>query len=110
MFGQTFTQELYYISYLVNRSAYEKDCINKAKAWLHCNGKCQLMKKIVEHEKKEHQSSEMKLAGKSEIFSSRSFYVTPPPSPVVIVLRRYANRNIGFPIDQPSSFFHPPSA
>ncbi len=68
------------------------------------------MKKIVEHEKKQQQSSEMKLSGKSEIFSSRSFYAALPPSPVTTLLRKYANRNVGFPIDQPSSFFHPPSA
>jgi hypothetical protein len=110
MLSQTFTQEFYYLSYLVNQSAFEKNCINKAKTWLHCNGKCQLMKKIVEHEKKEQQTPEMKLAGKTEVLSSSSFYAILPPSPIVIILRQYINHEIGSATDQPSSFFHPPTA
>lgn len=68
MLAQTFTQEFYYLSYLVDRADFEQNCINKAKAWLHCNGKCQLMKKIVESEKKQQNAPEMKLAGKSTVF------------------------------------------
>lgn len=78
---QTFTQGFYYLGYLVDRSAFEKNCINKAKTWLHCNGKCQLMKKIIEHEKREQQAPEMKLAGKTEILLSSSFYSILPFSP-----------------------------
>lgn len=78
MLAQTFTQGFYYLGYKINRSAFEKNCINKAKSWLHCNGKCQLMKKIIESEKKEQQAPEMKLAGKPVVlFVNRIIYVDP---------------------------------
>jgi hypothetical protein len=41
---------------------------------LHCNGKCQLAKKLKQQEKKEQQNPELKLENKNEIFSSRSFF------------------------------------
>lgn len=75
MLAQTFIQGFYYLSYLVDRAAFEQNCINKAKTWLHCNGKCQLMKKIVESEKKQQNAPEIKLTGKSTIlFFNRTSY------------------------------------
>jgi hypothetical protein len=108
MCGQTFNQGFCYISYWVNKSAFEKNCINKARAWLHCDGKCQLMKKIVENEKKDPSSPELKLTAKTEVLSSRSFFPILPPSINSIGLSPYILFDIGIPIDRPSSFFHPP--
>jgi len=75
---------------------------------MHCDGKCQLMKKIIESERREQQAPEMKLAGKTEVLSSRSFYTTLICSPVISTSCKPIAYNMGQPIDQPSSFFHPP--
>lgn len=110
MLAQTFTQGFYYLDYIINKASYEEHCINKAKTWLHCDGKCQLAKKIIESEKRQQNAPEMKLAAKTEVLSSRSFYTNS-------ITITYATRNnrhiapvIGGPVDQPSFFFHPPGA
>lgn len=108
MCGQTFNQGVCYINYWINKSAFEKNCINKTKAWLHCDGKCQLMKKIVESEKKDQSSPELKLTAKTEVLSSRSFFPVVPHFLNNTSLSLYIPFDIGTPIDRPSSFFHPP--
>ena len=69
---QSFNQGFCYLDYILRRADYEKQCINKALPQMHCNGKCQLMKKIMEQEKKEQQQApEMKYAGKVEVLPTQ---------------------------------------
>jgi hypothetical protein len=35
---------------MVNLEAYKKACVNKAKPMMHCNGKCQMLKKLKKQE------------------------------------------------------------
>ena len=49
---QTFSTWLWVLDYQVNQAYIAKNfCINKARPKLHCNGKCQLAKKLAEEEK-----------------------------------------------------------
>lgn len=48
------------IDYYTNTAAYAKNCVNKAMPQMHCNGKCQMAKKLKEQEKKESRSLERK--------------------------------------------------
>ena len=76
---------------------------------LHCNGKCQLAKKLKQQEKKDQQNPERKLENKNEIFSTRSFFnidLTISQS-YLAIYSNLAERN---PIDRSFSIFHPPSA
>ena len=36
--------------YMVNLEAYKKACVNKARPMMHCNGKCQMFKKMKKQE------------------------------------------------------------
>lgn len=87
-----------------------KRCENKARPQLHCNGKCQLMKKILEQEKKEQgQAPELKIAAKTDALSSKSFF---PSYVTVVKIERSAlfiQYTIGFPVDRSRSLFHPPN-
>lgn len=58
--AQTFNGAFIQLGYYINPDAYAKNCINKARPKLHCNGKCQLMKKIREEEKNEQENLERK--------------------------------------------------
>jgi hypothetical protein len=50
---QTFSTWLWVLDYQVNKAYIAKNrCINKARPQLHCNGKCQLAKKLAEEEKR----------------------------------------------------------
>jgi hypothetical protein len=108
--GQTFNQGFYYLGYLADNEAYARNCINKARPRMHCNGKCQFMKKILEQERKEQQSPELKLGGKSEVPSSKTWYTTYTPLHFVDIHHYFSRYSIGSPVDRPASFFHPPAA
>jgi len=71
--AQTFSGAFIKLGYIINPDAFAKYCVNKARPKLHCNGKCQLAKKIKEEEKKEQESLELKTI-KSQSISSKSFY------------------------------------
>ncbi|HTL10240.1 MAG TPA: hypothetical protein VL307_18325 [Chitinophagaceae bacterium] len=64
------------LDYYTNTAAFAKNCENKARPMMHCNGKCQMMKKLKEEEKKEQQAPERKNSHKIEIVSSKSFFTS----------------------------------
>ncbi|WP_121354045.1 hypothetical protein [Flavisolibacter nicotianae] len=94
--AQTFQQAFVVLNYYTNAAPFARNCENKERPALHCNGKCQLMKKMQEEEKKDRQVPERKLETKNEVVSSLSFFATlhlahpqsmrifrlPQPSPV----------------------------
>ncbi len=108
--GQTFSNSIIYLGYYIDKTSYAKNCINKYRPKLNCNGKCQLMKKIQEQEKKEQQAPERKLEFKAEVLSSRSSYAVLKPVFIQVLKRNYYHADTGIPVDQPSSVFHPPCA
>lgn len=71
---QTFNRLVIVTEYYTNTAAFAKNCENKAKPQLHCNGKCQMMKKLKQEEKKDQQNSERK-SYQHEVLSSKSFFV-----------------------------------
>ncbi|HEU4575359.1 MAG TPA: hypothetical protein VFS36_10190 [Chitinophagaceae bacterium] len=62
--------------YLNQQSIASRYCINKSKPLLHCNGQCQLAKKLKQEEKKDRQNPDRKPDNKNEVISSRSFFAT----------------------------------
>lgn len=56
--GVAFGNTLLLVDYKINNDRYKKNCINKYRPYLHCNGKCQLMKKLKAQEEKEKNNSE----------------------------------------------------
>ncbi len=107
---QTFSKTIMMIDYRVNRQAYAKNCVNKFRPKMHCNGHCQLMKQIEEDEKKSQQNPERKMEFKNEItLSSKSFF----PELTFITLTKpsvYSEMIIGMEMKRPRSIFHPPAA
>ena len=55
-FAQCFDQSFIVIRFYANQAYYAKVCENKARPTLHCNGKCQLAKKLRQAEKKDQQN------------------------------------------------------
>ncbi len=72
---QVFSKVFIVVDYFTNTQAFAKNCENKAKPKMHCNGKCQMMKKLKQEEKKDEQNPERKGENKNEyVLSSKSFY------------------------------------
>lgn len=62
------------LDYYANTTAYARDCVNKAKPTMHCNGKCQVMKKLEQQEKDERDNLEKSADNKTALIAGNSFY------------------------------------
>jgi hypothetical protein len=97
-----------YADYYSNMALYAKNCENKSIPQMHCNGKCQMMKKIKEQEKNESQAPERKVINDALVIS-QSFPES--ISPFGIDLKnRYNTFSSYHVVNMPRSFFHPPGA
>jgi hypothetical protein len=65
---QTFDKVFIIADYYLNTASFRQLCENRARPKMNCNGKCLLMKKISEQEKKEQKNTELKLENKNEVF------------------------------------------
>lgn len=107
--SQTFAGPFVMLDYFMNTAAYAKNCINKTRPKMHCNGKCQAMKKIQEEEKKEQQNAERKAEAKVQVLSSRSFFAS--IQPVTTIILKATAFELEYPLtDMSYAFFHPPQA
>jgi hypothetical protein len=107
--SQTFAGPFVMLDYYLNTAAYAKNCINKARPKMHCNGKCQAMQKIQEEEKKEQQNAERKAEAKMQVLSSKSSFCK--IQPVAVKILKAVNYERSYPLsDIAYSFFHPPQA
>lgn len=93
--------------YELNKGFIAKNlCENRTRPWLHCNGECQLMKKLRQEEKKDQSNPNRKQENNNEVYPFRSFveYVFIAP-----VLGRVTSiENCSKPVDRSISIFHPP--
>ena len=107
---QSFNGVFIVLSYYANTAAYSKDCVNKFMPQLHCQGKCVMMKKMIEAEKKDQQSPAPKLEIKNDVFTSENIntlFVSSPLTNKEKVFTVTANKSLnGFL----QSIFHPPAA
>lgn len=74
---------------------------------MHCNGKCQLMKKLKQEENKDKQNPDRRPDNKDEVLSSRSFFTTLTFTEVTFQTV-YPTVTVNKAVDMPRAFFHPP--
>jgi len=109
---QTFSKWLVVLDYNLNKDFIAKNlCINKARPKMHCNGKCQMMKRLAEEEKQTSEgnnNTSSKIRTYDVVFCDDFF--KPALSPLVGI-------KISYNEDQPlsrynspiASIFHPPA-
>jgi hypothetical protein len=105
---QTLNKAVIYIDYYANTAAYAKNCENKARPCMHCNGKCQMMKKMKQEEKKDNQDPERR-GDQNEVLSSRSFFCSFTPL-VISTKKTYFGFSDARLQAMARTHFHPPSA
>lgn len=71
---QTFNKCWILVDYYLNAKAYIKTCENKSRPMLHCNGKCQMMKKMQQQENKDQQVPERKSGFNETVLTSPSLF------------------------------------
>ena len=105
--AQTFASPFIMLDYFVNTASYAKNCVNKARPKMHCNGQCQVMKKIREQEKKDQQDSQRKAENKIPVLSSKSFFCSLEHFSILIQ-NSYSTTDAATIVDRAFSIFHPP--
>ena len=107
--AQTFSRYVTLADYYTNTAEYARNCENKDKPWMHCNGHCQLSKKLKQQDTNDKQLPEKK-SGKvnNTVISSRSFFTTVSLKDLLVVGIQYAPHPIGKAVKMPQPFFHPP--
>ena len=75
---------------------------------MHCNGKCQLQKKINTESTNDKQNPERKGDNLDEVLSSKTFFASVETPFTPVNENRYFVANTGIPINKSSGFFHPP--
>ena len=109
-FAGSFSKSLIVADYFVNTSSYAKDCINKARPKMHCNGKCQMMMKLKAEEKKESENTEKKSNLQNKVISSKSFFTnTIAFTETILYTITTSISNDNKIVSMPRAFFHPPS-
>jgi hypothetical protein len=71
---QLFQKQCVLLDYYANQTAYARNCINRSKPRMHCNGKCQVMKKMQQEEQEQKQDANKKPDFNKEGFSPKSFF------------------------------------
>ena len=102
---QTMNQALVVVDYYANTESFAKDCINKARPQLLCNGKCQMMKKMEEQEKQANEALQKKVTSfefsvPSERSDLQNFSIS--------LIRTFYSFKAAKPVSISSDFFHPP--
>ncbi|MCO5240583.1 MAG: hypothetical protein M9904_11065 [Chitinophagaceae bacterium] len=107
---QSFNRMLVIGDYYINTGSYAANCENKVKVEMHCNGKCQMTKKLRQEEEKDKNNPQRKVENHNEFFTpdDGSFVLSP------IMLnnnsKRFALLSETKTLDHPHSIFRPPIA
>jgi hypothetical protein len=109
-FTQTFNRPFIIADYYTSTAKYAKNCENKARPKMDCNGKCQMMKKLIAEEKKDQENPERKSENRNEILLySKSFFASTTIPPIeLIASQKMPSQSDGNPIDFSFDIFHPP--
>ena len=110
IFTQSMSKGIILLSYFTNKQAYEKYCVNKARPQLHCDGKCQMAKKIKAEEERD-QKDPLKNSLSSEVtMINENHFVSIQPEFIALPIRKdLFPPSIGNVVDRSRSFFHPPN-
>jgi hypothetical protein len=105
---QTFSRSLALADYMVNLEAYKKACINKASPKLHCNGKCQILKKVNQQEADTEKNTTVPTFNQFELaLSSKSFFPKIQLVTEEVRINFYTYQSEITP-DYVDAIFHPP--
>jgi hypothetical protein len=110
-FAQAFNRYLLVFDYYVNPTVYIANCVNKDRPWMHCNGRCQLCKKLHQQDNTEDRQIPERRPGNGQsetLFRTASFIDFTTLQLVTTVTRRFPEIAAAKPVRMPRSLFHPP--
>jgi hypothetical protein len=110
LLAQSFGKCFVVIEYNLNKDFIAKNlCVNKARPKMHCNGKCQMMKKLAEEENQNSTNNNSSKIRLQELVFSAEMNTPVPPAVSYITLSYSEVRPILKHISPTVSIFHPPA-
>lgn len=107
---QTFSKWAVVVEYNLNKNYIATNlCINKARPKLHCNGKCQMMKKLAEEEKQDSSKNNSARIKVQELVFNDEMNRSVLPGITYITLSYNEDAPILKHSSPVSSIFHPPA-
>ena len=106
--AQSFDRVLIVADYFARTSAYAKNCENKKKPQMRCQGKCQMMKKLEQQEKDNQSYPERKMENKQEVLACETIHQS-DFSTFSISTLLFGDLIIGKVIDISSTLLRPPA-
>jgi hypothetical protein len=110
-FAQAFSWYLVVADYYVDTASFAENCVNKDRPWMHCNGRCQLCKKLHQQDGNEDkQTPERRSAnsGFETLYSASRFTEFNALHLAALIKLQYPEISAGKPIGMPRELFHPP--
>ncbi|SEW38435.1 hypothetical protein [Chitinophaga arvensicola] len=106
---QSFSRVFIVVDYYANTSAFAEKCENKARPSMHCNGKCQMMKRLKQEDNRDNKSPDKKSDNRYELITCNdaSFKLN-IPIPVITTKIHFVENNSAV-FKMPRTCFHPPS-
>ncbi len=106
-FIQMFNRSFIVVNYYTHAKTYAAVCENQDKPQVHCNGRCQLMKKLKQEDNKDQQNPNRKADHRDEVLFAQLFSLS-LQNVVLSSEISYPHLLITFPADRNSGIFHPP--
>ncbi|HRO46369.1 hypothetical protein [Agriterribacter sp.] len=108
--AQVLSSPFIVFDYYVNTTAYAKNCVNKARTELHCNGKCQMAKELKQQEEREQQNPAGDTNYKNAVFLfSKSWLTTAPAILLSASIHAFPLFQDTYTKDVSLPVFHPPA-
>jgi len=110
--AQTFSRQILIADYYAHMDQYVLHCENKSRPMMHCNGRCQMMKKMQQEDKKDQQDPERRAENKNEVpLSSKSYFASLDSRPFIEVSKKaiFTSATV-LPTPRSEDIFHPPTA
>jgi hypothetical protein len=107
----SFSQAVVEVNFYANQAAIAKTlCENRDKPMMHCNGRCQLCKRLAKQDNQDKDNPERKAENRNEVlFCPEKGSLLTSPS-IDFISSLYSAMISGKPVDRASAIFHPPAA
>ena len=109
--AMSFSQAVVEVNFYANQATIAKTlCENRDKPMMHCNGRCQLCKRLAKQDNQDKDNPERKAENRNEVlFSPEKGSLLTSPS-IDLISSLYSAMTSGKPVDRASAIFHPPAA
>lgn len=109
LIAQLFVSSFVVLDYKLNTRDYTRNCENKTRPQMHCNGKCQMVKKMKEQQEKEEKRDNAKKEFASVLFVDTHAAFLLSPHSFESTLTHHAVYTFGSGANFFADIFHPPS-